>query len=201
MGPFGTAIPKRSRLRPARTVAVLGAAALALLAAAAAPPAMAQPLTPPAGPRHAAGPPRCPSPPRELPYRRSEAIPEGYHHSSKARRGLLIAGATSLTSIYLSTAAVAVIDQESRSRDDLAALYVPLAGPFIALDSARPNTAGLYALVGVGISQAAAAAILVAALVARKDVLVRNDLASVRWTLAPAAVGGAGAGLGVLARW
>ncbi|MBI4705755.1 MAG: hypothetical protein HY744_32075 [Deltaproteobacteria bacterium] len=80
-------------------------------------------------------------------------------------------------------------------------MYVPLAGPFIALDSARPNTAGLYALVGVGISQAAAAAILVAALVARKDVLVRNDLASVRWTLAPAAVGGAGAGLGVLARW
>lgn len=177
------------------------------------PPGMGPGPPPPSPPTYpfGYGDPAALPPPGELPYEAGQPIPEGYHLSSRIHKGLVIAGAVTFGTFYLISAGVAAayLDDRAQIAEDApesavsdaeayAPLFVPLAGPFIALATVEPTATGTMALVLDGVAQSAGLAMLIAGLALRSEVLVRNDLGSVRWTLAPTAVAGRGAGLGIV---
>jgi hypothetical protein len=117
-------------------------------------------------------------------------VPAGYHAETRARPGLIIGGAIPLGILYtFSWIAGGVVNATGGSGDFL---YVPVFGPFLQMTKTRDGgNNGILAIDGLG--QAAGAAMLVAGIVWREKVLVRNDTA--RLTVVPMAHGSKGGGL------
>jgi hypothetical protein len=143
----------------------------------------------------------------ELPYEEGDVIPPGYRVRSQVRRGLVVSGALVLGipwALSLTGAVGADFDNKSGF------LVIPAIGPWLMLaaggakDNANCNTStnfcnnsnsGLRAvLVLDGLAQTAGAVLLVAGMTMPKKRLVRQD---VTVSLAPAALGRDGYGLGV----
>jgi hypothetical protein len=103
-----------------------------------------------------------------------EPMPPGYHPVARARRGLIIAGAVTLGSLYLFSFLAA-------SEASTSALYLPVLGPFAQLASGDDGARAVLLLDGLG--QAAGAIMLIAGATTTTTILVRNDLAEIR--LAP----------------
>ena len=145
--------------------------------------------------------------PDTLSYERGDQVPNGYVLDRQIRTGWVVGGAVMLGVGWLAAAATAshIISNRDEGRvDDLedvpgeAVLYIPVAGPFIALDTADPNGPAQALLIANGVLQSAGLLALIVGLADQKEVLVRENTAGVRVT--PYASTN-GAGLGAVGRF
>jgi hypothetical protein len=143
---------------------------------------------------------RAPEGPATLPYKDGYPIPDGYHPELQMRKGLIIGGAVTFGAMYLIPAAATLTSNDK-------SLLVPIAGPFIELGHLDFSSGGenhgfaqLAAVVLVidGLAQTAGAAMLLAGLTTRKEVLVRNDVAEATVRVTPLTMGYGGAGIGIV---
>jgi hypothetical protein len=161
--------------------------------------------------------------PEELPYEEGQRIPPGYYVRRHEQQGLIIGGAVTFGGLYVASAFMGVVlqlgtdlgtslgcigrslsasvgqraNEPCESKDDYVPMLVPLAGPFLAMDTANPDTAGTIALGALGIGQAAGVALLVTGLATRDARLLRNDVTGSGVTVTPAVGPGfAGAAVG-----
>jgi hypothetical protein len=136
--------------------------------------------------------------PKVMDYEEGQPVPDGYHLQTRARRGLIIGGAVTFGSVYLLSAVVG-LSLEAGDRalggtgDSYWPLYVPLAGPFIAIGTTNAQGGGIFTLMIDGLAQVGGAAMLVGGIAAPATKLVRNDLALQVHPI----VGGGTVGLGV----
>lgn len=162
---------------------------------------------PPAGyappgqvPYPAYGAPPAPTGPRVMPYEDGYPVPDGYHPTTRVRTGLVIGGAITFGLPYLITATTGGSGGEG-------VLVVPLAGPFIEIGRLHAGGGSgdksLEAIVtGIlvvdGLMQVGGAAMLIAGLVNKKKVLVRDDVAKSTWHVTPLTMGQGGVGFGIV---
>jgi hypothetical protein len=208
---------------------VIASAGIALLAAAPAfaqqqPPPGFEPQAPPAQPQQQPPPPPpgyppppygqpyyAPPPygypvmmgPKEMDYSEGQPVPPGYHVENHIRKGLFIAGLATFGGVYLVSASIGSVDT---GNDELKPLFIPVAGPFIAIHTTRSSGAGTFWLVADGVVQGGAILMAVLGLALQQDVLVRNDVAKVerktiakpKLVLSPLQFGMSGMGLGAV---
>jgi hypothetical protein len=109
-----------------------------------------------------------------------EAIPPGYHESTRIRRGLVIGGAVLFGTTYLFTAlgasVVAAAGCSGEGCYSAGALFVPGVGPFIQMAQPGNGAIGNFWLAIDGLAQVGGITMFVVGLAAPKTVLVRNDL-------------------------
>jgi hypothetical protein len=112
----------------------------------------------------------------------------------------VIAGAVTLGVLYLYSVVIAE-DQNNNlnGENDHSWLFVPVLGPFVQM--AKPDDQSLpdSILFLDGLGQAGGLAMLIAGMAFPRDVLVRNDLATV--SLVPMTFGKGGSGLGLVGRF
>jgi hypothetical protein len=110
-------------------------------------------------------------------YDESRPPPAGYTAVFRKRRGLIVGGGVTFGVSYGISAFVASIGEDSSGggRNTVAAMWIPVAGPFIELTD-TDNATGRFFLVGLGAAQAAGAIMLYYGLTTHKRVFVRNDL-------------------------
>ncbi len=130
----------------------------------------------PYAPPYGAAPPE--PPPATLPYTKGTTVPFGYHEETRIRHKLVLWGAITFGSIYSLIAigvSTALLDGEDNAKDrELAPLFIPVAGPFIVLGTTSEEK-GKPGLVIGGLIQTAGVSMLVAGLVARETIFVRNE--------------------------
>ena len=103
-------------------------------------------------------------------------VPLGYTPVQRPRRHLIVGGAVTFGVSYGLSAFVASIGEDTSSgTNEVAALWIPVAGPFLQLGKTDSATAKFF-LVGLGGAQAAGAIMLYYGLTTTQRVLVRNDL-------------------------
>ncbi|CAN5480197.1 hypothetical protein BH11MYX1_BH11MYX1_23930 [soil metagenome] len=103
--------------------------------------------------------------------------PMGYTEVHRARKHLIVGGAVTFGVSYLISAFTASIghDASSSGNNDLASLYVPVAGPFLEMGHTNSATATFF-LAGLGGAQLAGAIMLYYGITSTQRVFVRNDL-------------------------
>lgn len=131
-----------------------------------------------AAPAYAAG-------PLELDYNPAKPIPAGYHVESQTRRSLVVGGACAFAIPYALSIITASVAESGGGGDAWVPLYIPAAGPFVALGTLEPNATGTYLLVVDGIAQSAGLIMIVAGLAARREVLVRDASTAPRLSITP----------------
>ena len=105
-------------------------------------------------------------------------VPVGYTPVQRTRKHLIVGGAVTFGVSYgLSAFAAAIGEDSSRSsgKNEIAALWIPVAGPFIQVAQTDSAT-GKFFLVGLGGAQLAGALMLYYGMTTTQRVLVRNDL-------------------------
>ena len=118
-------------------------------------------------------------------------VPAGYTPVYRTRRHLIVGGAVTLGVSYAISAFVASIGQDSGSngRNEVGAMWIPVAGPWLQLADTSSATAKFF-LVGLGTAQVAGAVMLYYGMTTKNLVLVRNDFVG-NLTVAPMAGNGA----------
>jgi len=126
-------------------------------------------------------------------WRDGDPIPWGYHREERARKGEIISGSILFGVTYLYSAFVASIGSDVAQNGDnkVAALYVPVLGPFIEMAQTDSSTAH-FVLALDGLAQGVGAALFFHGLMSPRPLLVRNDLALVTFTPTPMGKDGAG---------
>lgn len=110
--------------------------------------------------------------PPTLPYEEGQPVPAGYRVESRLRKGLLIGGLVTFGSLYLVSAFTGGAAQD----DKFTPLFVPIAGPFITIGTAKAEGVGTFTLLLDGVGQAGGALMAVLGLTLDQTLLVRNDL-------------------------
>ncbi len=122
--------------------------------------------------------------PEEIDAEEGRRAPAGYTPVQRTRKGMLIGGGVTLGVSYgyaLLFAAAGSDEAQYDSydgtsgRNEFAALWIPVAGPFIQMADTDSN-AGKLALAGLGTAQVIGAVMLYYGLTTKKTVYVRNDL-------------------------
>jgi len=119
-------------------------------------------------------------------------IPLGYTAVMRPRKGLLIGGGVTFGVTYgisLLTAAIGEDLKGSDGKNEVAAMWIPVAGPFLQMLNTQSATGKVF-LAGFGGAQAAGAIMLYYGLTTKKRVLVRNDIVG-SMTIVPMAGDGA----------
>jgi len=120
-------------------------------------------------------------------YDFSRPIPHGYTVVKRKRLGMLIGGGVTFGVSYGYALLFAAAGQDEASYDggtnELAALAIPVAGPFLQMAQTDSATLRLV-LGGLGTAQIIGAVMLYKGLTTKKSVLVRNDLVG-NMTLTP----------------
>lgn len=103
--------------------------------------------------------------------------PMGYTEVHRTRRHLIVAGSVTFGVTYLISAFIASVGQDTSSggRNELASLYVPVAGPFLEMGHTDNATARFF-LASMGAAQLAGAIMLYYGVSSTQRVFVRNDL-------------------------
>ena len=135
-------------------------------------------------------------------WQEGEPIPAGYHPAQRMRKGAIVAGAVTFGVLYLISAFIAAagtdIANASHSGNDVAGLFVPVAGPFITMAQSSSATADVFLAID-GAAQAAGAILLVYGLTSPQTVLVRDAIYSPPLLFPkPMILGKNGAGLGLV---
>ncbi len=132
-----------------------------------------------------------------------EPIPQGYHRTTRARTGMIVAGAVTFGTLYLISLLVASAGSDvanaGGTTNPVASLYIPAIGPFIQMTNSSTATGNVFLAID-GIAQSAGLAMLIYGITSPRTVLVRNDLAT-QLVVTPMHVGQSGYGLGVFARF
>lgn len=120
--------------------------------------------------------------PKTLPAREGAAPPEGYEYSERVNLALTITGASLFGIAYLGSTLGASVALDT-GHPEWAPLFIPIAGPFIALATAddeigrsKLRTLTRVGLVMDGLIQTGGATMLIAALVSRRPTFRRLDL-------------------------
>lgn len=181
------------------------AAAAAIGATLAAAPARAQPapttieiLTPPA-PQVVHVPVRSEAGPRRITdWESDEPIPAGYRPVLRARKGLVIAGATTFGATYLTSALAGAIAADSGT-PRAAGMLIPVVGPLTLLGEG--GFTGGFFLVMDTLAQAAGVTMFAVGMARQKPVLVRAQAAKIEFAPAPMSFGQGSAGFGLVGRF
>jgi hypothetical protein len=115
--------------------------------------------------------------PKKMPYSEGDPVPAGYHVSTHARTGLVVAGSIVFGIFYGFTAAGA----GSSSDSDTNLLYVPVVGPILygnTLTSDYRSVSRFFLWIDA-LAQAGGATMLLVGLLVPKTELVRNDIGEV----------------------
>lgn len=125
--------------------------------------------------------------------------PPGYTAVHRTRKGLIIGGAVTFGTTYGVSALTAAIghDVSEGGRNEVAAMWIPVVGPFIQIGRTDSATARVF-LGALGGAQVAGAVMLSFGLTTKKRVFVRNDL--VGMTVVPLAGNGT-TGIGLSGRF
>ncbi len=104
--------------------------------------------------------------------------PAGYTQVYRTRKHLIVGGAVTFAVPYLLSAFTASVSQDwsNNGHNDLASLFIPVAGPFIEMGNTGSATAK-FLLAGLGGTQLAGAIMLYYGVTSKQRVFVRNDLA------------------------
>ena len=149
-----------------------------------------QPVAPPPRPPAADGPPI-------LEYDESKPVPKGYRVVKKSRLPIAAIGGGIFVLSYVPALYVALIGSavDAAGTDTgLDPLFIPAAGPFIAISTADAEGAGIFWLMVLGLAETAGVATGIAGLVMPDEkLLYRND---VRLRVAPY-VTASGSGIGL----
>lgn len=122
--------------------------------------------------------------PEEIDDVEGRRIPAGYTPVKRTRKGMLIGGGVTLGVSYGYAVLFAAAGSDEAGYDsydgttrtnEFAALWIPVAGPFIQLADTDSST-GKLALAGLGTAQVIGAVMLYYGLTTKKTVYVRNDL-------------------------
>jgi hypothetical protein len=130
-------------------------------------------------------------------YEEGQPIPPGYRVETRARRGLIIAGAVTFGVTYLLSAFAASIAVDGGGSEEFGPLFVPVAGPFITIGTAGSEGTGTFALVLDGVAQAGGIAMFIAGIATEEKFLMRNDVSKPNITVTPMMVGDSSFGLGI----
>jgi len=105
------------------------------------------------------------------------AVPAGYTPVLRKRKGLLIGGGAVFGASYGLSIMIAAIGSDIGGSDgnEVASLWIPVAGPFLQMANTESATLQLF-LAGVGAAQTTGAILLYYGLTTKKRVFVRNDL-------------------------
>lgn len=122
-----------------------------------------------------------------------EELPPGYRLEKRLRKAHLHAGVVTLSAVYGVTAAATIAPfGQAKNADDrraVAPLFVPVAGPFIAMGTLRTSDLPPVAVVlGLsGAAQSVGLGLLIAGLAAPRTVLVRSydEGEDTSWSLSP----------------
>jgi hypothetical protein len=170
------------------------------------PPPPQPPFAPPsygAPPRYLAIPIQIVALPRTLPYRENQPPPLGYSMDTRANRGMIIAGSTTLASAWGLSAIVGgiILSEGGRDSGGYGPLLVPVIGPFITLGTADDvsfdrNGEEALALLTLlnGVTQATGLALLIGGIAADQKYWLRNDIPRAASLRAPEVVIGPGGG-------
>jgi hypothetical protein len=111
-----------------------------------------------------------------LPYEEGDPIPQGFAVRSRANRSLIIAGSITFGAPYLISALVAatVVSADSNNGGELAPLFAPVVGPFIAIGTAHAEGAATFWLIFDGLAQAGGVAMFIAGLTMEEKYLQRT---------------------------
>ncbi len=115
--------------------------------------------------------------PEEIDEVEDRAPPPGYTVVHRKRKGLLIGGGVTLGVSYGISAIVAAVGEDinDSGRNEVASMWIPVAGPFLQIGHTDSATARVF-LVGLGGAQVAGAVMLYYGLTTKRRVFVRNDL-------------------------
>jgi hypothetical protein len=121
----------------------------------------------------------------------SRPVPLGYTPIERTRKHLLVGGGVTFGVVYGLSAFVAAIGEDAArgGHNEVGALWVPVAGPFLQMGQTGSAT-GKFFFASVGAAQLAGALMLYYGLTTKERVLVRNDLVG-SLTVAPLAGNGA----------
>ncbi len=128
-----------------------------------------------------------------------EPIPLGYTPVQRMRKSLVIAGAVTLGSLWLTSALTGAIAVDAGAPTGKA-MFVPVFGPFVMAGLQGSATGGLL-LVLDGLGQAAAVTMLAVGIAMPKTVLLRSDVAKVEVMPVPMTFGPSSAGLGFVGKF
>jgi hypothetical protein len=117
--------------------------------------------------------------------------PDGYTPVLRKNKHLIVGGAVTFGVSYSISAFAAAVgdDANSNGHNEVAALWIPVAGPFVQLADTNSST-GKFFLAGLGGAQLAGAIMLFYGMTTDKRVFVRNDLVG-SLTVTPMAGNGA----------
>lgn len=105
-------------------------------------------------------------------------VPDGYTPVERPRKHLIVGGAVTFGVGYGLSAFVAAVGEDSTHNggtNEVAAMWIPVAGPWIQAGRTDSATAKFF-LVGMGATQVAGAIMLYYGMTTTQRVLVRNDL-------------------------
>ena len=107
----------------------------------------------------------------------SRPPPPGYTPVLVTRKGPLIGGAVTFGVSYGISVLVAAAGEDTKGdgENEVAALWIPVAGPFLQIFDTESATAKVF-LVGLGGAQLAGAMMLYTGLTTKRRIFVRNDL-------------------------
>ncbi|MBK8258648.1 MAG: hypothetical protein IPK82_39065 [Polyangiaceae bacterium] len=132
------------------------------------------------------GQPYYPNPPADtrpltLDYEEDQPIPAGYHLRTRVRRGLVGGGAGLLGGMWLLSVIVGAVGSSADEAvtgngDEWVPMYIPIAGPFVAIGTVGSSGAGTAFLMLDGIAQAGGAAMLILGIAMPEKKLVRDSM-------------------------
>jgi hypothetical protein len=106
-------------------------------------------------------------------WKPGEPVPQGYRKVRDIREGLVQGGAILGTLVWIVGEIVAAaVSKETHGRFD--ALYVPIAGPFIGLATARPDFVESFVFLLDGATQVGCLGMVASGLIFKETQLVRN---------------------------
>jgi hypothetical protein len=134
-------------------------------------------------------------------WNEGEPIPHGYRPTQRTHRGPIIAGSVTFGTLYffslLAAAAGTDAAKNNGGSNDVAWLYAPAVGPFLALTQS-PSAVGNMFLIIDGLGQVAGLTLLIWGLTSPMTVLIRDDAAGPRLIPTPMLLGKDGGGVGIV---
>jgi hypothetical protein len=100
--------------------------------------------------------------------------PHGYELGTRARRGMILAGAITFGTLYTVSIILAAAAGSERGGGSLDPLYVPVVGPFLAAGTVQTTSLGTFALVADGVAQNVGVALFIMGFAAPETVWARK---------------------------
>jgi hypothetical protein len=114
--------------------------------------------------------------PATMPYEEGRPIPPGYHVATRASRPFIISGISVFGGAYLGSLLTATfaLTIDSRTGSTFGPLYIPFAGPFVAISTLKAEGAGAMWLIVDGGVQLLGGALFLTGLINEEQYLERG---------------------------